>query len=31
VSPIDQKADTTPKVILTNVQVLAAGTKIERA
>jgi pilus assembly protein CpaB len=30
VSPTDQKADTTSKVILTNVQVLAAGTKIER-
>ena len=30
VSPTDQKADMTSKVILTNVQVLAAGTKIER-
>jgi pilus assembly protein CpaB len=30
VSPTDQKKDTTTKVILTNVQVLAAGTKIER-
>jgi pilus assembly protein CpaB len=30
VSPTDQKADTTSKVILTDVQVLAAGTKIER-
>lgn len=29
-SPTDQKADMTSKVILTNVQVLAAGTKIER-
>ncbi len=29
-SPTDQKPDTTSKVILTNVQVLAAGTKIER-
>lgn len=30
VSPTQQAADTTSKVILTNVQVLAAGTKIER-
>ena len=30
VSPTDRKTDTTTKVILTNVQVLAAGTKIER-
>jgi|SRR5436305_7060821 len=30
VSPTDRKIDTTTKVILTNVQVLAAGTKIER-
>jgi pilus assembly protein CpaB len=30
VSPTDLKADMTSKVILTNVQVLAAGTKIER-
>jgi pilus assembly protein CpaB len=30
VSPSQQPADTTSKVILTNVQVLAAGTKIER-
>jgi pilus assembly protein CpaB len=30
VSPTDQKQDMTSKVILTNVQVLAAGTKIER-
>jgi pilus assembly protein CpaB len=30
VSPTDQKVDMTSKVILTNVQVLAAGTKIER-
>lgn len=30
VSPTDQRADMTSKVILTNVQVLAAGTKIER-
>src|SRR5438034_9913121 len=30
VSPTDRKTDTTSKVILTNVQVLAAGTKIER-
>ena len=30
VSPTDQNADMTSKVILTNVQVLAAGTKIER-
>ena len=30
VSPTDQRLDTTSKVILTNVQVLAAGTKIER-
>ena len=30
VSPTDTKADMTSKVILTNVQVLAAGTKIER-
>ena len=29
-SPTDKKQDTTTKVILTNVQVLAAGTKIER-
>jgi pilus assembly protein CpaB len=29
-SPTDKKTDTTSKVILTNVQVLAAGTKIER-
>jgi pilus assembly protein CpaB len=29
-SPTDQKVDMTSKVILTNVQVLAAGTKIER-
>src|SRR5712692_1844484 len=29
-SPTDQKQDMTSKVILTNVQVLAAGTKIER-
>jgi pilus assembly protein CpaB len=29
-SPTDQKPDMTSKVILTNVQVLAAGTKIER-
>jgi pilus assembly protein CpaB len=30
VSPTDERLDTTSKVILTNVQVLAAGTKIER-
>ncbi len=30
VSPTDMRADMTSKVILTNVQVLAAGTKIER-
>ena len=30
VSPTDRRTDTTTKVILTNVQVLAAGTKIER-
>jgi pilus assembly protein CpaB len=30
VSPTDQKQDMTSKVILTTVQVLAAGTKIER-
>lgn len=30
VSPTDQRADMTSKVILTDVQVLAAGTKIER-
>ncbi len=30
VNPTDRRADTTSKVILTNVQVLAAGTKIER-
>jgi pilus assembly protein CpaB len=30
VSPTQQAADMTSKVILTNVQVLAAGTKIER-
>jgi pilus assembly protein CpaB len=30
VSPTDQHPDTTSKVILTNVQVLTAGTKIER-
>src|SRR5688500_1519986 len=30
VSPTDQRLDTTSKVILTNVQVVAAGTKIER-
>jgi len=30
VSPTDTRADMTSKVILTNVQVLAAGTKIER-
>src|SRR5262249_14139014 len=30
VSPTDQHPDTTTKVILTNVQVLAAGTKIDR-
>lgn len=30
VSPTDQRGDMTSKVILTNVQVLAAGTKIER-
>ena len=30
VSPTDQHADITSKVILTNVQVLAAGTRIER-
>jgi pilus assembly protein CpaB len=30
VSPTDQHQDMTSKVILTNVQVLAAGTKIER-
>jgi len=30
VSPTDQKVDLPSKVILTNVQVLAAGTKIER-
>jgi pilus assembly protein CpaB len=29
-SPTDQRTDMTSKVILTNVQVLAAGTKIER-
>ena len=29
-SPTDQHPDTTSKVILTNVQVLTAGTKIER-
>ena len=31
VNPSDQRANMTSKVILTNVQVLAAGTKIERA
>ena len=31
VSPTQQQVDMTSKVILTNVQVLAAGTKIERA
>ena len=30
VNPSEQRADITSKVILTNVQVLAAGTKIER-
>jgi pilus assembly protein CpaB len=30
VTPTDDRLDTTSKVILTNVQVLAAGTKIER-
>ncbi|HXD20814.1 MAG TPA: Flp pilus assembly protein CpaB [Vicinamibacterales bacterium] len=30
ISPTDQHPDTTSKVILTNVQVLTAGTKIER-
>jgi pilus assembly protein CpaB len=30
VSPNDQHPDTTSKIILTNVQVLTAGTKIER-
>ena len=30
VSPTDSRADMTSKVILTNVQVLASGTKIER-
>jgi pilus assembly protein CpaB len=30
VSPTDERQDTTSKVILTNVQVVAAGTKIER-
>jgi pilus assembly protein CpaB len=30
VSPTGQSTDTTSKVVLTNVQVLAAGTKIER-
>ena len=30
VSPTDRTTDMTSKVILTNVQVLAAGTKIER-
>ena len=30
VNPTDQRTDVTSKVILTNVQVLAAGTKIER-
>src|SRR5688500_5694275 len=30
VSPTDSRPDTTSKVILTNVKVLAAGTKIER-
>src|SRR5262249_52405493 len=30
VNPTDQHGDITSKVILTNVQVLAAGTKIER-
>lgn len=30
VNPTDQRQDITSKVILTNVQVLAAGTKIER-
>ena len=30
VSPTNQTTDMTSKVILTNVQVLAAGTKIER-
>src|SRR6478609_2404015 len=30
VSPDDKKVNTTSKVILTNVQVLAAGTKIEK-
>ncbi len=30
VSPTEQRGDMTSKVILTNVQVLAAGTKIER-
>src|SRR5262249_40416209 len=29
-SPTDQRTDMTSKVILTNVQVLAAGTKIDR-
>ena len=29
-SPTDQRGDTTAKVVLTNVQVLAAGTKVER-
>ena len=29
-SPSDQRADTTSKVVLSNVQVLAAGTKIDR-
>jgi pilus assembly protein CpaB len=31
VNPTDQHGDITSKVVLTNVQVLAAGTKIERA
>src|SRR5207253_10175910 len=31
VSPTNQQTDMTSKVILTNVQVLAAGTKIDRA
>ena len=30
VNPTDQRSDLTTKVVLTNVQVLAAGTKIER-
>lgn len=29
-SPTDQKADTTTKIVLANVQVLASGTKIEQ-